>query len=126
VLLGMMWKRATAAGGFWGLLAGTVSSIAMFTVVELDPSKVALVALSPLAKPLAVDMWRALWSGIICAVVTVVVSLATKPKTDTELRGLVYGATELPSEGHLPLVKRPIFWAGVALAIFLVLQYIFW
>ena len=23
VLLGMMWKRATAAGGFWGLLAGT-------------------------------------------------------------------------------------------------------
>ena len=24
VLLGMLWKRATPAGGFWGLLAGTV------------------------------------------------------------------------------------------------------
>ena len=126
VLLGMLWKRATGPGGFWGLLAGTVSSVGMFTLVELDPSKVALVALSPLAKPLAVDMWRALWSGIICVVVTVVVSLLTKPKTDAQLVGLVYGATELPSEGHLPLVKRPIFWAGILLAIFLVLQWIFW
>jgi solute:Na+ symporter, SSS family len=126
VLIGMLWKRATGAGGFWGLLAGTGSSIAMFTMVELDPSKVALIAFSPLAKPLAVDMWRALWSGIICVVVTVVVSLLTKPKQEHELVGLVYGATDIPSEGHLPLVKRPIFWAGVSLAIFLVLQYIFW
>jgi len=126
VLLGMLWKRTTGAGGFWGLLSGTVASIGMFTLVELDPSKVSLIALSPLAKPLAVDMWRALWSAIISVVVNVVVSLLTKPKTDSELSGLVYGCTELPSEGHLPLVKRPIFWAGVALAAFLVLQYIFW
>src|SRR5271157_2264126 len=126
VLIGMLWKRATPAGGFWGLLSGTVASIGMFNLVELDPSKVSLIALSPLAKPLAVDMWRALWSAIISVVVNVVVSLLTKPKTDLEVSGLVYGCTELPSEGHLPLVKRPIFWAGVALAAFLVLQYIFW
>ena len=25
VLIGMLWKRTTAAGGFWGLLAGTLS-----------------------------------------------------------------------------------------------------
>jgi len=126
VLIGMLWKRATGPGGFWGLLAGTGSSIVMFTMVELDPSKLALIALSPYAKPLAADMWRALWSGIICVVVTVVVSLLTKPKTDLQLEGLVYGATNIPSEGHLPLIKRPIFWAGVSLAVFLVLQYIFW
>jgi len=59
-------------------------------------------------------------------VVTVVVSLATQPKTDLQLEGLVYGATKIPSEGHLPLVQRPIFWGGVALAVFLVLQWIFW
>ena len=29
-----------------------------------------------------------------------------------ELAGLVYGCTEIPSEGHLPLYQRPIFWAG--------------
>src|SRR5947208_3452935 len=33
VLLGMLWKRATSAGGFLGLLAGTLSSIVMFTLV---------------------------------------------------------------------------------------------
>src|SRR3989454_9519501 len=43
VLLGMLWKRATSAGGFLGLLAGTRSSIVMFTFVELGPSKVALI-----------------------------------------------------------------------------------
>ena len=126
VLLGMLWKRATSAGGFLGLLAGTLSSIVMFTLVELDPSKVALIALSPLAKPLAIDMWRALWSGVICVIVTVAVSLATKPKEDIQLKGLVYGATKIPSEGHLPLVKRPIFWAGVSGVAFLILQWIFW
>src|SRR3989441_5239818 len=126
VILGMLWKRATSAGGFLGLLAGTLSSIVMFTLVELDPSKVALIALSPLAKPLAIDMWRALWSGVICVIVTVAVSLATKPKEDIQLKGLVYGATKIPSEGHLPLVKRPIFCAGVSGVAFLILQWIFW
>ncbi len=37
VLLGMLWKRATPAGGFWGLLAGTVSSIAMWFWVYMRP-----------------------------------------------------------------------------------------
>src|SRR5438876_1364915 len=126
VLLGMLWKRATSAGGFLGLLAGTLSSIVMFTLVELDPSKVALIALSPLAKPLAIDMWRALWSGVICVIVTVAVSLATKHKEDIQLKGLVYGATKIPSEVHLHLVKRPMFCAGVSGVAFLILQWIFW
>jgi len=108
------------------LLAGTVSSIAMFTMVELDPSKVTLFAFYPQAKPLAQDMWRALWSWIICVAVTVVVTALTKPRTDAELTGLVYGATELPSEGEFPIVKRPIFWAGLCFAVFLILQWIFW
>ena len=34
VLLGMLWKRATPAGGFWGLLAGTMSSVGMWAWVE--------------------------------------------------------------------------------------------
>jgi len=42
------------------------------------------------------------------------------------LTGLVYGCTPLPSEGHLPLWHRPIFWGGVAMAVFVVLQIVFW
>ena len=126
VLIGMLWKRATPAGGFWGLLAGTASSVGMWALVKADPGMLAVIALSSGARDMAENMYRALWSWLICVAVTVVVSSLTRPKLETELTGLVYGCTQLPSEGHLPLWKRPIFWAGVALAAFLVLQWIFW
>jgi len=56
----------------------------------------------------------------------VIVSYMTKPKPVSELAGLVYGATELPSEGHLPLYKRPITWACIVIVIFFVLNIVFW
>ena len=126
IILGMLWKRMTAAGGFWGLLAGMGSSIGMWLWVRLDPAALSVIAGSPDAKAMAEDMYRALWSWIICVVVTVVVSYMTKPKPEAELVGLVRGCTEIPSEGHLPLTKKPIFWAGVVFAAFIVLQIIFW
>jgi SSS family solute:Na+ symporter len=126
VLLGMLWRRATPAGGFWGLLAGTVSSISMWAWVKMDPSALAYIALSRHARDMAENMYRALWSWIICVVVTVVVSLVTKPKPAEELKGLVYGLTEVPSERHLPIYQRPIFWAVVVGAVFVVLNIIFW
>jgi len=126
VLLGMMWKRTTAAGGFWGLLAGSVSSVAMFLLVKFNHNMLSVIALSSDAKDMAENMYRALWSWLICVIVTVAVSYLTKPKPVEELTGLVYGCTKLPSEGDLPLWKRPIFWAAVSLALFLILQWIFW
>jgi len=126
VILGMLWRRTTGPGAFWGLLAGTLSSVGMFLVVKFDPASLATIALSSHAKMMAEDMYRALWSWLICVIVTVVISLATRPKPAAELTGLVYGETELPTDGHLPLVKRPIFWAAVALAILILLQWIFW
>ena len=126
VLLGMLWRRATPAGGFWGLLAGTLSSIGMWAWVKIQPSALQYVALSPKAKDMAENMYRALWSWIVCVAVTVIVSSLTRPKPVEELTGLVYGCTELPSEGHLPLYKRPIFWAAIVAVVFVVLNFIFW
>ncbi len=126
VLLGMLWKRTTSAGGFWGLLAGSVSSIAMFLMVKFNHRMLAVIALSPDAKDMAENMYRALWSWLICVIVTVVVSYLTKPKPVEELTNLVYGCTELPGEGHLPLWKRPIFWAAISAGLFVILQWIFW
>jgi SSS family solute:Na+ symporter len=126
VLLGMLWKRVTAAGGFWGLLAGTLSSVGMFVAVKVDPDMLAVIALSSHAKALAEDMYRALWSFLIGVAVTVVVSLATRPKPDSELVGLVMGVTHIPKEEGVRFFEKPIFWAGVAIALFLILQWIFW
>src|SRR6266702_7596502 len=126
VLLGMLWKRATGPGGFWGLLCGTLSSISMWGWVKADPSALRYVALSADAKALAQDMYQALWSFIVCVTVTVVVSLATQPKPEAELAGLVYGLTEVPSVGDLPFYKKPLFWASVVLIVFVILNIIFW
>ncbi len=126
VILGMLWKRATAAGGFWGLLAGTVSSIGLWAWVKIDPSALRYVAMSDQAKDMAENMYRALWSWIVCVIVTVLVSYLTKPKPDSELKGLVYGATEIPSEGQLSLIQRPLFWGVVVAAGFVVINIIFW
>jgi len=126
VVLGMLWKRITGAGGFWGLLAGTCSSIGMFVWVKMDPSALRYIALSPYAKAMAENMYRALWCSIICIVVTIVVSLLTKPKPDSELRGLVYGLTDIPSEQLVPLYKRPIFWAAIVAIGFVILNLLFW
>ena len=126
ILLGMLWKRGTKQGGFWGLLTGTLASIAMFIWVKMNPGALAYIALSPNARPMAENMYRALWSWLICVGVTVVVSYMTKPTPEKELVGLVYGLTPVPSEGHLPLYKRSIFWAVVVAVVFIVLQWIFW
>src|SRR6201987_2195431 len=125
VVLGMLWKRATGAGGFWGLLAGTGSSISMWAWVKVDPTALRYVALSPHAKALAQDMYQALWSWLVCVVVTIGVSLATAPKPATELTGLVYGLAPLPKEEGVPLIHKPIFWAAVAFGLFLILQIVF-
>jgi solute:Na+ symporter, SSS family len=126
VILGMLWKRATGPGGFWGLLAGTGSSVGMWLWVKIDPSALRYIALSPYAKDMAENMYRALWSWIVCVVVTVVVSMMTRPKTDAELQGLVYGATVIPSEGDLALYQRPIFWAAVVAVVFFIVNIVFW
>ena len=126
VLLGMLWKRATPAAGFWGLLCGTLSSIGMWLWVKLDHSALAIIALSPNAKDMAENMYRALWSWLICVAVTVVVSLATRPLAEKQLTGLVYGCTVVPSEGAVVFYKKPLFWAGVVAVVFVILNLIFW
>jgi len=134
VILGMLWKRATKQGGFWGLLAGTVSSISLWAWVKVNPMNIRFMILQPSATPqiigkvqaMSENIYRAMWSWSICVIVTVVVSLMTAPKPVEELDGLVYGATKLPSEGHLPFYQRPIFWAALVAIGLVILNIIFW
>jgi SSS family solute:Na+ symporter len=71
-------------------------------------------------------MYRALWSTLFGVLVTVVVSYMTTPKSEAELRGLVYGATEIPHEAHVSLWHRPAFWASVVGVVFVVLNILVW
>ena len=126
VLTGMFWKRATKAGGFWGLLIGTVTSISLWAWVKVDPAALRYVALSPDAKDMAENMYRALWCFLVTVIVTFIVSMVTIPKTDAELNGLVYGATTIPEEPPVPWYKNEWSWTALAIVMFLGLNIYFW
>jgi SSS family solute:Na+ symporter len=126
VLIGMFWRRATPKGGFWGLLCGTLGSVAMFTLVKMNHAYLAVFALSPDAKDMAENLYRAVWSWLICAVVTVVVSLCTAPMPAGQLKNLVWSLLEKQPEDKLPVYMRPLFWSCGVGIFFAILQWKFW
>ena len=126
ILLGMFWKRATELAGFLGLLFGIVFSAGLFEWVHLYPAALARVALSPDARPMAENVFRALWACLFTALVIFVVSMFTKPRPVAELDGLVYGATILPKEEPVPFYKNEWTWAGLVVVIFAALNIVFW
>ncbi len=126
ILLGMFWKRATKIAGFLGLLFGIVFSVSMFVWVHLNPANLRYVALSPYAKPMAENVFRALWACLFTAIVIFLVSMVTKPRPAAELEGLVYGVTPLPKEEPVPFYKNEWTWAILVVIIFAVLNILFW
>jgi SSS family solute:Na+ symporter len=126
ILLGMFWKRASRLAGFLGLLLGIVFSASLFEWVHVYPAKLAYVALSPDAKPMAENVFRALWACLFTAIVIFVVSMLTKPRPAVELEGLVYGVTPLPTEETVPFYKNEWTWAALVVVIFAALNIMFW
>ncbi len=126
ILFGMFWKRATRLAGFLGLLLGIIFSAGLFMWVKITPSALATVALSPDAKPMAENVFRALWAFIFASIVVLAISLLTKPRPVSELEGLVYGATKLPKEEPVPFYKNEYIWAVLVVIIFAALNILFW
>ena len=126
-LLGMFWKRATGHGAFFGLLSGTAAA-AMTHGLTVAEGKGAWLGQSFQAFPstMAQNFWIAIFAWTTCFVVTILVSLATSPKADAELRGLVYGLTEQPSEKGIVWYMRPAALALVVLGICFGLNLLFW
>jgi len=126
VILGMLWKRATPAGGLWGLVAGILTACGLWLWVKFDPGALRYVAFSPDAKDMAENVYRSMWTLIVNVLVTVVVSLSTRPRPEWKLRNLVYGLTPLPKEESTSIFRNPLLWAGGVAVAFVALNVIFW
>jgi SSS family solute:Na+ symporter len=126
-LLGMFWKRTTGHAAFTGLLSGTLAAASVhgMTVAEGKGGWLG-VNLNTFVSTMAQNYWIAIISFGVCFVVTIVVSLLTKPKTAAELKNLVYGVTEMPPKGDAPWYKRPGPLAIVVIAVLVVVNLIFW
>lgn len=97
-----------------------------FAPAAFNPEHARVIARSEKAKPMAINMYSAWWSFVVGIVVTVGVSLFTRPKPESELRNLVMGLTTLPDEGPCPWYHKPAFWATVVAVILVVVNLLFW
>jgi len=115
-LLGMFWKRTSGHAAFTGLLSGTAAALLHHGLTlpsgaapGLHGGWIHTVHIYP--SDMAQNFWTAIFSFGVNFVVTILVSLATKPKPESELVGLVYSLTPKPVEHHLAWYQRPVWLA---------------
>ncbi len=119
-IIGMFWKRMTPAAGFWGLVAGTVTALVLYVGYKFTGT-------FNFGSDLDESFWAAGSAFAVDAVVTVIVTVFTRPKPVEELRGLVWGMAIAPTQA----VAKARWWesiyllGGLALAASAVLTYIF-
>jgi SSS family solute:Na+ symporter len=126
MLLGMFVWWITPNGAFWGLVAGMGSSFTMYLAVKFHWFNENIITMSGVQSDMAANFWRAWWAWVICASVTILVSLFTKKRPKEELVGLVKGLSPKSLEKPLPFIKRPEFYAIIALVVLVILNIIFW
>jgi SSS family solute:Na+ symporter len=129
-LLGMFSKRTTGHGAFTGLIAGTLAAMVhhgLTLPIEAHPGIhggwISVVHHYP--SDMAQNFYGAIWAFSVNFVVTVAVSLFTKPRPESELVGLVHSLTPKPEVAHLVWWKRPealavaVLLGAIAVNIFL-------
>ena len=124
-LLGMFWRRSTGHGAFTGLLTGTgVAALTHgLTVAEHKGGWITPVHQFP--STMAQNFWIAIFAWSSCFVVTILISMLTKPRPAQELHGLVYGLTEIPREAGVSWYRKPAPVAVAVTAVLIVLNILF-
>jgi solute:Na+ symporter, SSS family len=129
-LLGMFWKKTTGHAAFTGLIAGTLAALMHHgltlpadAVPGIHGGWIAVVHHYP--SDMAQNFWTAIFAFSVNLVITIAVSLITKPRPEPELVGLVYSLTPKPVETHLSWYQKPATLAVAVLAILIVLNLVF-
>ena len=130
-LLGMFWKRATGHGAFFGLIAGTLAAalhhgftLPAGAVEGIKGGWLGMVAhIYP--SEMAQNFWTAIWAWVTCFVMTIVISLGTRPRNEKELVGLVYSLTERAQEDAV-WYQRPAVLGTIVAVLSVALNVVFW
>ena len=106
-MLGMFWRRTTGHGAFTGLFSGTAAAALVHGATLAEGKGGWITNAHTFPSVMAQNFYIAIAAWTTCFVVTALVSLATRPKSDEEMRGLVMGLTEIPTDAHEPWFRRP-------------------
>jgi SSS family solute:Na+ symporter len=125
-LLGMFWKRATGHGAFTGLVAGTAAAALTHGLTAAEGKGGWIGQAHEFPSVMAQNFWIAIFAWSACFAVTIAVSLATRPRPELELKGLVYGVTPIPRETGVAWYMRPALLSAAAAGVCIVLNLVFW
>ena len=124
-LLGMFWKRTTGHGAFWGLVCGTLAAAVTHGITVAEGKGGWITPLFEIKSGMGQAFIVAAVSWIVNFFTTIFISLATKPKPDEELKGLVYSLTEKPKYTTDKWYMRIVPLAIILLTITIILNIIF-
>ncbi|MEO6604017.1 MAG: sodium:solute symporter family protein [Aeromicrobium sp.] len=127
-ILGMFWKRMTATAGWVGLVSGTLAAVTVAFLSEDSFGSASTGVLSISGQ--GASFVAAGAAFVVDIIVSVLVSLRTRPKAEADLKGLVYSLTPKESlvdadEGHIPWYQSPTKLAGIALVMVIILNLLF-
>ena len=123
--LGMFWKRTTANGAFYGLLSGTVAAALTHGLTTAEGKGGWITNIHTYYSGTSQAFNIAGIAFIVCFVVTVLVSLVTKPKEESSLVGLVYSLTPKQNDKAKVWYKNPLVLGIIVLLATLILNIIF-
>jgi SSS family transporter len=109
-----------------GVQLGAATVSKTFAPSAFNPDHARTIARSEKAQGMAINMYSAWWSLVVSVLVTVGVSLVTRPKPVAELKDLVMGCTTLPDEGPCAWYHRPKFWVAVVSVVLVAVNLVFW
>ena len=129
-LLGMFWKRTTGHAAFAGLLSGTAAALihhGLTLPTDATPGIHGgwITTLHHYPSDMAQNFWTAIFAFSVNFIVTIAVSLITRPRQEHELVGLVYSLTPKPVENHLTWYQKPSTLAYVVLGMLIILNLVF-
>jgi SSS family solute:Na+ symporter len=125
-MLGMFWKRTTPNGAFWGLVGGTTAAALTHGMTVAEGKGGWISQSHTFASGMGHAFFIAIMAWSACFVITLAVSMITKPRPDSELKGLVYSLTERPKSEAKVWYEKPMILAAIVLGVTLVLNLIFW
>jgi SSS family solute:Na+ symporter len=128
-ILGMFWKRMTPAAGWIGLVSGTLTAV-LIGILSEDALGGWSVGVLPISGQGA-SFVAAGAAFVLDILVSIVVTMVTRPKDESELRGLVYSLTPKAdfhdeNEGALAWYQQPTKLAAVGLVMVIILNILFW
>ncbi|HWC83315.1 MAG TPA: sodium:solute symporter family protein [Pseudonocardiaceae bacterium] len=122
-ILGMFWKRMSAAAGAWGLISGTVAAVVVDSL-----NRTGVLNLSGQGG----SFISAAAAFVVDVLISIIITMFTAPRPEADLKGLVWSLTsrdglkKIESAADAGWYRKPAVLGGGVLVIALVLNIIFW